>query len=118
MINGADHHDLSVVCQAQTYQIVGQQKSGPLEPVGGAEGGEGTPITPPTPYWPENGGEVVLFKSMPNNNNCQFQGISMDTYIMFVAVEETCVLPSFGNSQFEYFLTVSIKLFSNKGLTG
>jgi len=62
MINSADHHDLSVVCQAQTYQIIGQQKSGPLEPVGKAEGGGGTPITPSTPYWPENGGEVVLLK--------------------------------------------------------
>ena len=40
MINSADHHDLSVVCQAQTYQIVGQQKSGPLEPVGGQRGVE------------------------------------------------------------------------------
>lgn len=37
---------------------------------------------------------------------------------MLVAVEETCVLPSFGHTQFEYFLTVSMKLFSNKGLKG
>ena len=37
MIISADHHDLSVVCQAQAYQIVGHQKSGPLQPVG--EGG-------------------------------------------------------------------------------
>jgi len=30
MINNAGHHDVSVVCQTQAYQIVGQQKSGPL----------------------------------------------------------------------------------------
>ena len=30
MISSADHHDRSVACQAQAYQIVGQQKSGPL----------------------------------------------------------------------------------------
>ena len=36
MISGADHRDLSVVCQTQAcqLQIVGQQKSGPLHPVG------------------------------------------------------------------------------------
>ena len=33
MISSADHHDLSVVCQAQAYQIGGQQKSGALQPV-------------------------------------------------------------------------------------
>ena len=31
VISGADHYDLSVVCQTQ---IFGQQKSGPLNPVG------------------------------------------------------------------------------------
>ena len=30
MISTADHHDLSLVYQAQAYQTVGQQKSGPL----------------------------------------------------------------------------------------
>ena len=30
MISSADHHDLSLVCQAQAYQIVDQQKRGPL----------------------------------------------------------------------------------------
>ena len=30
IISSADNYDLSVVCQAQAYQIVGQQKSGPL----------------------------------------------------------------------------------------
>jgi len=34
MISSADHHDLSVVCQAQAYQIVGGQNSGPLQLVG------------------------------------------------------------------------------------
>ena len=33
------------MCQAQAYQIVGQQKSGPLQPVGGAA----ALITPPYP---------------------------------------------------------------------
>ena len=33
MVISADHHDLSVVRQAQTYQITGKQKSGPLQPV-------------------------------------------------------------------------------------
>ena len=28
--SSADHYDLSVLCQALAYQIVGQQKSGPL----------------------------------------------------------------------------------------
>lgn len=43
MINNAGHHDVSVVCQAQAYQMVGQQKSGPLKPVGGLH---------PPPYQP------------------------------------------------------------------
>ena len=30
MIGTADHHDLSLVYQAQAYQTIGQQKSGPL----------------------------------------------------------------------------------------
>ena len=30
MISSADHHDFSVVCQAQAHQIVGQQQRGPL----------------------------------------------------------------------------------------
>ena len=33
MISSADHHDLSIVCQAQAYRIVAQQKSVPLQPV-------------------------------------------------------------------------------------
>lgn len=39
---------------------------------------------------------------------------------MLVALEETCILPSFGNTQFEYFQIVTIKLFNNKikGLKG
>ena len=46
MISGADHHNLSVVRQTQAcqLQIVGQQKSGPLHPVGG---GEGAPTASP-----------------------------------------------------------------------
>ena len=28
--SSADHYDLSVLCQAQAYQIVGQKRSGPL----------------------------------------------------------------------------------------
>ena len=40
----ADHHDLSVVCQVQAYQIVGQQKSGPLSVM---EGYGRTHLTPP-----------------------------------------------------------------------
>ena len=28
--SSADHYDLSVLCQAQAYEIFGQQKSGPL----------------------------------------------------------------------------------------
>ena len=43
-ISSADHHDLSVVCQAQAYQIVTQRKSGPLQPVGW--GCVGAPIAP------------------------------------------------------------------------
>ena len=39
MIISADHHDLWVVCQAQAYQIVGQQKSGPLHSACGEGGG-------------------------------------------------------------------------------
>ena len=35
MISSAGHHDLLVVCQAQAYQIVFQQNSEPLQPVGG-----------------------------------------------------------------------------------
>ena len=62
MISSADHHDLSVVCQAQAYQIIGQQKSGPLEPVREAEGVGGTPIIPPLPTGLKMGGEVVLLK--------------------------------------------------------
>ena len=31
----ADHHDLTVVCQVQAHQIVGQQKSGPLSVIEG-----------------------------------------------------------------------------------
>ena len=38
MISSADHYDLSVLCQAQAYQVVGQQKMGPLQPVGGGGG--------------------------------------------------------------------------------
>ena len=34
MISSANNYDLSVACQAQAYQIVGQQKSAPLQPVG------------------------------------------------------------------------------------
>ena len=49
MISSADHRDLSVVCQAQAYQIVGQQKSGPLQPVKGGGGGAGAPIAPLPP---------------------------------------------------------------------
>ena len=30
MIRSADHHDLSVECQAQDYQIVAQQEGRPL----------------------------------------------------------------------------------------
>ena len=30
MISSADHYDRSIVCQAQAYQIIGLQKSGPL----------------------------------------------------------------------------------------
>ena len=37
IISSADHHDLSAVCHTQDYRIVGQQKSGPLQPV--EEGG-------------------------------------------------------------------------------
>ena len=44
MISIADHHDLSVVCQAHADQIVGQQKSGPLQPVVGAD----APIASPS----------------------------------------------------------------------
>ena len=44
----ADHHDLSVVCQVQAYQIVAQQKSGPL-----SVGVRAHPSHPPTlPYGP------------------------------------------------------------------
>ena len=35
MISTTDRHHLSVMCQAQASQIVGQQKSGPLQLVGG-----------------------------------------------------------------------------------
>ena len=46
MISSADHHDLSVVCHAQAYQIVTKKKSGPLPPVGW--GCVGAPIAPPS----------------------------------------------------------------------
>ena len=53
MINSADHHDLSVVCQAQAYQIVGQQKKVDLCSLceGGGEGGAGPPIALPLSLW-------------------------------------------------------------------
>ena len=37
MLSSTDLHDLSRVCQARAYQIVGQQNSGPLPPVEGCE---------------------------------------------------------------------------------
>ena len=46
MISSVDHQNLSAVCQAQAYQIVGSQKSGPLEPVGGGGGGCDIDIAP------------------------------------------------------------------------
>ena len=49
-ISSADHHDLSLVCQAQAYQIVGQQKKWTSIACGG-KGGVDAPITPP-PYGP------------------------------------------------------------------
>ena len=61
IVSSADHHDLSVVCQAQAYQIVGQQKSGPLQPAGGREGAV-APIAHP-PLYP-TGLYVVGFESI------------------------------------------------------
>ena len=43
IISSADHYDLSLVCQAQVYQIVGKKK-GSLQPVG--KGGAGAPAAP------------------------------------------------------------------------
>ena len=43
IISSADHYDLSLVCQAQVYQIVGQKKK-PLQPVG--KGDAGAPAAP------------------------------------------------------------------------
>ena len=52
MFRSADYHDLSVVCQAQAYQIVGQQKSGPLQPVRGLCGAPIATLPPPSHYGP------------------------------------------------------------------
>ena len=54
MISIAGHHDRLMVCQARAYQIVGQQKSGPLQPVG-AKGGRRVRVhsSHPLPYGPE-----------------------------------------------------------------
>lgn len=57
MISSADHRDLSVMCQAQVYVIVGQQKGRPSQPLGGA----GAPVPVPSPLptgltWHENSG--------------------------------------------------------------
>ena len=49
MISSADHHDLSGVCPAQSYEIVGQSKGGPLQPVGEGSGVEGAPVAPTLP---------------------------------------------------------------------
>ena len=63
MINSADHHDLSVVCQAQAYQIVGQQKKVDLCSL--CEGGGGvrgpTHRTPPLPMGLLNLLQPVVF---------------------------------------------------------
>ena len=61
MTSSADHRDLSVVCQAQAYQIVGQQKSGPLQSVRGAGAGADVLAHPP-PYGPDF--SQVLFETL------------------------------------------------------
>ena len=59
MTSSADHRDLSVVCQAQAYQIVGQQKSGPLQSVRGAGADV---LAHPPPYGPDF--SQVLFETL------------------------------------------------------
>ena len=44
----ADHHDLSAVCQVQAYQVVGQQKNGPLSLMEGYGRTHRTPPPPPS----------------------------------------------------------------------
>lgn len=44
IISSAYHYDLSLVCQAQVYQIVGKKKKGSLQFVG--KGGAGAPAAP------------------------------------------------------------------------
>ena len=58
MTSSADHRDLSVVCQAQAYEIVGQQKSGPLR---GAGAGADV-LAHPRPYGPDF--SQVLFETL------------------------------------------------------
>ena len=56
IIHCAEHHDLSVVCQDQANQIVGQQKSGPLQAEGWGGGVAGALIAPALPTRLHNAG--------------------------------------------------------------
>ena len=53
MISSSDHHDLSVVCQAQPTKSLVNKKSGPLQPVRGGN----CRRTNRTPPFPPNGPE-------------------------------------------------------------